>query len=85
RITTPGYEPDPSIKAEPIQNGRQQRGGGGGRGRGQNQGGAGRSQQPRRQDSGAAKAKPKPRTGEGKLAGDKARPPRRPRRITPAQ
>lgn len=58
RITTPGYEPDPSIKAEPIQNGRQQRGGGGGRGRGQNQGGAGRSQQPRRQDSGAAKAKP---------------------------
>ncbi len=62
RITTPGYEPDPSIKAEPIQNGRQQRGGGG-RGRGQNQG-AGRSQQPRRQDSGAAKAKPKPRTGE---------------------
>ncbi|ELG9601896.1 DEAD/DEAH box helicase [Salmonella enterica] len=84
RITTPGYEPDPSIKAEPIQNGRQQRGGGG-RGRGQNQGGAGRSQQPRRQDSGAAKAKPKPRTGEGKPAGDKARPPRRPRRITPAQ
>lgn len=47
--------------------------------------GAGRSQQPRRQDSGAAKAKPKPRTGEGKPAGDKARPPRRPRRITPAQ
>ncbi|EBW7296480.1 hypothetical protein M1718_13935, partial [Salmonella enterica subsp. enterica serovar Oranienburg] len=42
-------------------------------------------QQPRRQDSGAAKAKPKPRTGEGKPAGDKARPPRRPRRITPAQ
>ncbi|EAM9382211.1 ATP-dependent RNA helicase RhlE, partial [Salmonella enterica] len=27
----------------------------------------------------------KPRTGEGKPAGDKARPPRRPRRITPAQ
>ncbi|EBE3072762.1 ATP-dependent RNA helicase RhlE, partial [Salmonella enterica] len=24
-------------------------------------------------------------TGEGKPAGDKARPPRRPRRITPAQ
>ncbi|VFS08738.1 ATP-dependent RNA helicase rhlE [Salmonella enterica subsp. houtenae] len=64
RITTPGYEPDPSIKAEPIQNGRQQRGGGG-RGRGQNQGGAGRSQQPRRQDNGTPKAKPKPRTGEG--------------------
>lgn len=77
RITTPGYEPDPSIKAEPIQNGRQQRGGGG-RGRGQNQGGAGRSQQPRRQDNGTPKAKPKPRTGEGKPAGDKSRPPRRP-------
>ncbi|MGV3346322.1 ATP-dependent RNA helicase RhlE [Enterobacteriaceae bacterium LUAb1] len=29
RITTEGFEPDPSIKAEPIQNGRQQRGGGG--------------------------------------------------------
>ncbi|EAT4332918.1 ATP-dependent RNA helicase RhlE, partial [Salmonella enterica] len=27
----------------------------------------------------------KPRTGEGKPSGDKARPPRRPRRITPAQ
>ncbi|MDD0440414.1 ATP-dependent RNA helicase RhlE, partial [Shigella sonnei] len=27
RIAIPGYEPDPSIKAEPIQNGRQQRGG----------------------------------------------------------
>ncbi|EBL8426455.1 ATP-dependent RNA helicase RhlE, partial [Salmonella enterica] len=26
-----------------------------------------------------------PRTGEGKPAGDKARPPRRPRRITSAQ
>ncbi|EAN1243002.1 ATP-dependent RNA helicase RhlE, partial [Salmonella enterica] len=26
-----------------------------------------------------------PRTDEGKPAGDKARPPRRPRRITPAQ
>ena len=29
RIAVAGYEPDPSIKAEPIQNGRQQRGGGG--------------------------------------------------------
>lgn len=37
RIAIEGYEPDPSIKAEPIQNGRQQRGGaggGGGAGRG---------------------------------------------------
>lgn len=37
RIAIDGYEPDPTIKAEPIQNGRQQRGGagggGGGRGR----------------------------------------------------
>ena len=79
RIATPGYEPDPSIKAEPIQNGRQQRGGGGGRG----QGGAGRGQQPRRQDGGAPKAKP--RSGEGKPAGDKPRPPRRPRKPSSAQ
>ncbi|HEM6627637.1 TPA: ATP-dependent RNA helicase RhlE [Citrobacter farmeri] len=89
RITTPGYEPDPSIKAEPIQNGRQQRsGGGGGRGRGQGQGqGAGRAQQPRRQDGGAPKAgaKPSRRTGDAKPAGEKPRPPRRPRRITPVQ
>lgn len=79
RIATPGYEPDPSIKAEPIQNGRQQRGGGGGRG----QGGAGRGQQPRRQDGGAPKAKP--RNGEGKPAGDKPHPPRRPRKPSSAQ
>ena len=89
RIALPGYEPDPSIKAEPIQNGRQQRGGGngGGRGRGQNQGqgqGAGRSQQqPRRNDGGASKAKP--RSAEGKPAGDKPRPPRRPRKPAAAQ
>ena len=28
KVTLEGYEPDPSIKAEPIQNGRQQKGGG---------------------------------------------------------
>ena len=78
RIAMPGYEPDPSIKAEPIQNGRQQRGGGG-----RGQGGAGRGQQPRRQDGGAPKAKP--RSGEGKPAGDKPRPPRRPRKPSTAQ
>ncbi|STV41255.1 ATP-dependent RNA helicase RhlE [Klebsiella pneumoniae] len=39
RIAIAGYEPDPSIKAEPIQNGRQQRGGG--RGQGQGRGGQG--------------------------------------------
>lgn len=91
RIALEGYEPDPSIKAEPIQNGRQQRGGGnggngGGRGRqGQGQGqGAGRGQQsPRRTDGAAPKAKP--RSADGKPASDKPRPPRRPRRITPAQ
>lgn len=89
RIALEGYEPDPSIKAEPILNGRQQRGGGnggngGGRGRqGQGQG-AGRGQQsPRRTDGAAPKAKP--RSADGKPASDKPRPPRRPRRITPAQ
>ncbi|EKY3087513.1 ATP-dependent RNA helicase RhlE [Cronobacter dublinensis] len=46
RMAIPGYEPDPSIPAEPIVNGRQ--GGRGGRG---GQGGGGRGQgQPRRQD-----------------------------------
>ena len=42
RMALEGFEPDPSIKAEPIVNGRQQQrggaGGGGGRGRGQGQG-----------------------------------------------
>jgi ATP-dependent RNA helicase RhlE len=74
RIAVPGYEPDPSIKAEPIQNGRQQRGGGGGRG----QGGNGRSQQPRRNDSAAPGAR---RSSEAKPAGEK---PRRPRPRKPA-
>ena len=88
RIALPGYEPDPSIKAEPIQNGRQQRGGGngngGGRGRqGQSQGGGRGQQQPRRTDGGAPKAKP--RSAEGKPAGDKPRPPRRPRKPAAAQ
>lgn len=32
RMAIPGYEPDPSIKAEPIVQGRQQQRGGGGRG-----------------------------------------------------
>ncbi|MEW5287989.1 MULTISPECIES: ATP-dependent RNA helicase RhlE [Erwinia] len=42
RIALDGFEPDPSIKAEPIQNGRQQRGGGGGRGAPQGHRGGGR-------------------------------------------
>lgn len=86
RIETPGYEVDPSIKAEPIQNGRQ----GGGRG----QGGGGRGQQPRRAEGGAPKSSGKPprrnndskpagenpwRSGEGKPAGEGQRR-RRPRK-----
>ncbi|NJD85001.1 ATP-dependent RNA helicase RhlE [Candidatus Erwinia dacicola] len=47
RIAIGGYEPDPSIKAEPIINGRQQQcggaGGGGGRGRGAQRSGGVRS------------------------------------------
>ena len=39
RIELPGFEVDPSIKAEPIQNGRQQQGGGRGQGQGRGQGG----------------------------------------------
>lgn len=64
RIETPGYEVDPSIKAEPIQNGRQ----GGGRG----QGGGGRGQQPRRAEGGAPKSSGKPprRNNDGKPAGE---------------
>ncbi len=41
RISIDGYEPDPTIKAEPIQNGRQQRGGAGGGGRGRTAPGGG--------------------------------------------
>jgi Superfamily II DNA and RNA helicases len=91
RIETPGYEVDPSIKAEPIQNGRQ----GGGRG----QGGGGRGQQPRRSEGGAPKSSAKPprrnndakpagenpwRSGEGKPAGEGQRR-RRPRKPANAQ
>ena len=56
---------DPSIKAEPIQNGRQ---GGGGRGRG----GGGRGQQPRRAEGGAPKSSGKPprRNNDSKPAGE---------------
>ncbi|GAA0326239.1 ATP-dependent RNA helicase RhlE [Morganella psychrotolerans] len=42
RMAEPGYEPDPSIKAEPIQKAKQGRGGGGGRSSGPRQGGQGR-------------------------------------------
>ncbi|MTD40607.1 ATP-dependent RNA helicase RhlE [Erwinia sp. CPCC 100877] len=62
RIAEPGFEPDPSIKAEPIQNGRQGRGGrGSGGGRGNN--GAGREHgqgqsQPRKRAEGGQAPKP---------------------------
>ncbi len=42
RIALAGYEPDPSIKAEPIQNGRQQQRGGGRGGKSQGRGGKGK-------------------------------------------
>lgn len=62
RIAIEGYEPDPSIKAEPIQNGRGQGGGRQGAGRGQ---GGGRSQSaPRRNDGEGQKAR-SPRRSEG--------------------
>ena len=85
RIALPGYEPDASIKAEPIQNGRQQRSGGGG-GRGQ---GAGRSQSsPRRSEGrsegGAPKSSQPRRSGDAKPAGEQARR-RRPRKPAASQ
>ena len=62
RLAIPGYEPDPSIKAEPIQNGRQ-----GGRGdRRQGGQGAGRGQGAR-----------SPRTGNGNSNGNGNPRPRR--------
>ena len=70
RLAIPGFEPDPSIKAEPIVNGRQQQRGG----RGQ---GGGRGQQQRRE--GGENAKPageRPRRPQGdnaKPAGDRPR------------
>ncbi|MCS2172155.1 ATP-dependent RNA helicase RhlE [Scandinavium sp. TWS1a] len=50
RIAVEGYEVDPSIQAEPIQNGRQGRGGRGGQSQGQ----------PRRNDGGQARRSDKP-------------------------
>ncbi|KAA5946919.1 ATP-dependent RNA helicase RhlE [Pantoea sp. Bo_2] len=71
RLAIEGYEPDPSIKAEPIINGRQQQSrggaggggaGGGGRGRGQGGQGAGasRSSGDKRRQSQAAPQGDKP-------------------------
>ena len=46
RIALEGFEPDPSIKAEPIQNGRQQQSRGQGQGRGQGRGQSGSGARP---------------------------------------
>ncbi|AZI88347.1 ATP-dependent RNA helicase RhlE [Kosakonia sp. CCTCC M2018092] len=78
RVAVAGYEPDPSIKAEPIQNGRGQNGGrqgGGGRGQG---GGGGRSQSaPRRSEGETQKARHPRRSndaGAAKSEGGAAKP-----------
>ncbi|OQP35938.1 MULTISPECIES: ATP-dependent RNA helicase RhlE [Pantoea] len=72
RMAVPGYEPDPSIKAEPIQNGRGQQQQPRGRGRGQ--GGAPSSARPQ-----GDKRAPQPRRQGQPAQGDRpARPSRRP-------
>ncbi|MGK3140719.1 ATP-dependent RNA helicase RhlE [Pantoea sp. C2G6] len=81
RLAIPGYEPDPSIKAEPIINGRQQqsRGGAGGGGRGRGQGGQGAGA-PR---SSGDKRPQSRRPGQSAPQGDK--PAARPRRPAAAK
>lgn len=85
RIAVPGCEPDPSIKAEPIQNDRQQRGDGG-----RGQGGGRGQQQPRRGGGGTKSAgakpveKPSRRLDDAKPAGEQQRR-RRPRKPAAAQ
>jgi len=72
RMAVPGYEPDPSIKAEPIQNGRGQQQQPRSRGRGQ--GGAPSSARPQ-----GDKRAPQPRRQGQPAQGDRpARPSRRP-------
>jgi ATP-dependent RNA helicase RhlE len=84
RLAIEGYEPDPSIKAEPIINGRQQQsrggaGGGGGRGRSQGGQGAGAS----RSSSSGEKRPQARRQSQGAPQGDK--PAARPRRPAAAK
>ena len=84
RLAVEGYEPDPSIKAEPIINGRQQQsrggaGGGGGRGRSQGGQGAGAS----RSSSSGEKRPQARRQSQGAPQGDK--PAARPRRPAAAK
>lgn len=66
RIALDGYEPDPSIKAEPIQNGRGQ--GGGRQGSGRGQGGGGRGQSAPRRSEGEGQKPRSPRRAEGGAA-----------------
>ena len=75
RMALPGYEVDPSIAAEPIVNGRQQRGGGG---RGQSGRGGPQGGQPRRSSNGNASgdrqhAPRRSSEGGAKPTGDNAR------------
>jgi len=91
RIAIAGYEPDPSVKAEPIQNGRQQRGGGGGRGASQGHRGNGERNQPageRRQADGqrrqGAPGVARGARSEGRSAAGEPRNKTRQRRANPA-
>jgi ATP-dependent RNA helicase RhlE len=72
RVTIPGFEPDPSIRAEPIPNGRGQRGGG--RQQGRRQGGdQPRSQRPASNPRGSNDNRPRHQGAERKNAGDNQR------------
>ena len=84
RLAIPGFDPDPSIKAEPIVNGRQQqrggRGQGGGRGQQQRREGGENAkpagERPRRPQGDNAKPagdRPRRQSAEGKPAGDRPR------------
>lgn len=84
RLAIPGFEPDPSIKAEPIVNGRQQQRGGRGQGGGRSQpqrreGGENakpaseRSRRPQGESAKPAGERPRRQGAEGKPAGDRPR------------
>ncbi|WP_034913548.1 ATP-dependent RNA helicase RhlE [Erwinia sp. 9145] len=87
RIAVDGYEPDPTIKAEPIINGRQQRGGGGrGAPQGNRGGGQGNSRGGERSQS-TGQRRPAAGAGRGAKpegAGGAARNKTRQRRSNPA-
>jgi len=96
RMAIPGFEPDPTTPAEPIQNGRDSRGGGRGRGqspRGGQSAGRGQPQGQRRSEGGAPKgerrsgdaAKSERRTGDAargeRRTGDAGKSEKLPRRL----